>query len=207
MKRILVSTILLATLLTLMIPSPALASRVDLPARGTAFLGTAQVAVVNPGTVSSKTIGSSIIIQNTIGEMVAGKVISSKSWPELVGADILIIHKSDTLLNLKTNKITGTARGTILIGRIKADYSGMAEVWMQGDYSALIRGSISFNGSGTPVIYDKIFDAAKFSLNGVGYGFEGISASGTGFAQLKWTEISPGVITLAGPMVLTGLYK
>ena len=200
--------LVLSMLSVAMLPGTALAKNNNENPRETRFTATAQLAVVNGGEVEATPIGENFILQKTTGEMVAGEVLSSKKWPEIAGAQILFIHESRTIMNLRSNKITGTAVGTILIGKINADYTGMAEVWMQGNYRALIRGSFTLDGEETPVIYDKIFDAARFDLEGVGYGFEGVSASGRGLAKLTWQEVNPpGIYTLAGPMLLNGTYK
>jgi hypothetical protein len=201
MKKLLVLMLLLVTVVILAVPTPALAWGGW--GNKTAFVAVAEVAVVNPGVVTPRKIGNSYIIQTTTGEQVAGNIVSCNHWPDIVGLQILFEHQSTTFLNLRTMKITGTARGSITV------MTAAGQPMMAGSYSAFIRGTFSLDENGDPVIYDRIFDAARFSLTGVnGTDFAGITASGIGVASLKWTYLPDyGLSTLAGPMILTGTYQ
>ncbi len=194
MKKLLVLMLLLVTVIVLAVPTPALAWggwRTQ-----TAFVANAQVYVSNPGEVHPYPIGSSYIYVNTIGEQVAGTILSSNGWPAIQGFTILFDHQSRTFINLNTMKITGTATGTVTV------FDGATPV-MGGTYSAFIRGDVSMDPLTGQIIYTKIYDSATFSLSGApGTDFAGISANGFGFANLDWIGY-----TLAGPMVLTGTYR
>jgi len=208
-KKLLVLLLLLVTVLVLAVPAPALAWTGR--SSQTAFVAVAQVAVVAPGDPQIQPLGNNWLVQTTTGEVVAGQILSAQKWPEVVGAGIVFQHQSKTYLNLLTLKITGTATGTVTVGPVDAQ-GNLTGVWMTGTYSAFIRGSFSLDANGQPTIYDRIFDTARWSLTGVGGPVAGITASGIGLASLTWMPVAVDdegnpIYTLAGPMVLTGVYK
>lgn len=205
-KRLIYTCLSIVLLVSALMPASAIAASPTSHASSNFFSSVAQVAVVDPGVVSVRPGGKYLIFQHTVGEKVAGQIVSSPKWQQVLGANILIVHESDTMLNLKTFTVSGKATGVVYLGKLDS-YGNLVEVWMQGTYQALIRGKFHLDGSGTPIIYDQVFDGGRWSLSGIpGTSFEGINAEGMAFASLKWTD-TPFGSTLAGPMVLTGKYN
>ena len=199
-KKLLVFMLLLVTVIVLAVPTPALAWGGRTTTQ-TAFVAVAKAYVSNPGTITDfHQVSRSVWVQSTDGEEVQGQIITSPRWPAVNGAGFQIAHHSTTYLNFATMKITGTAEGTITVA--KPD----GTVYLTGSYKAFIRGSFSVDANGVPNIYDRIYDAATWTLSGTAGGAS-VSASGIAFANLSWTEVLPGNYTLAGPMILTGTYK
>lgn len=194
-KKLLVVMLLLVTLAVLAIPTPALAWGGW--SNQTAFVARAMVGVTDAGTVQVKPLGTSYLLLNTTGEQVAGTIESSRGWPAIDGYNIVFSHQSRTIINLNTMRITGTATGTVTV------LTPAGAPVMTGTYSSFIYGTVSVDPVTMGITYDKIYDSATFSINGIpGTDFAGISANGFGFANLDWIGY-----TLYGPMTLTGTYK
>ncbi|MFC2032509.1 hypothetical protein ACFLUS_04000, partial [Chloroflexota bacterium] len=185
-KRLCVFSIILA-LLVVMTPTGTLAEG-NSPSGWTHFTAPAAVSVTDLGESypSSEPRGPLVYI-HTSGETVAGTVGTSSEWPELEGATFTMVHDADVTLNMASFTLVGHATGSINLEN--GDGS------MQGNYKANIRGKFRLTEDGESIIYEQVFDIARWDLNGTSGVFDKVQAKGVAFATLD--EMLSGTMNLS----------
>ena len=199
MKKKILFLSLAMLLIAALVPTTAMAAPANIRhPKTTAFQAVAETYISAGGNVTITRQFGSLVYEKTVGEQLAGQVISSSNWPDFSNAQFVMdVVTNNAVLNMRTLDLSGIGSGTITV--FGADGTSM----IQGTFSCIIRGKFILDNAGFPLFY-QVTDMATFDLsNGSGV-FSGEKASGTAVIQLA-PDYSLG--TLAGQMTINGILR
>ena len=176
---LLLSALALALMLPGATPATALADT------STDVILTAQLMVVNPGTV---TINGNQV--NTVGEIIQGVIVSAVGWEAVEGASIQLTHSSQLTVDWATGAIIkgkGEDRIVVVQGGVPI-LTGETETKMSGN------------------IFSTVYHNGEWEVEGVGP-LHDTEAKGKLTASLTLTQVAPGVYTYVGTATITGKKK
>ena len=198
-KRLLLIGLVLSLLLTMLVPGTAVAHSRIQRCPPTPFSALAEVAVVDPGTSTSYgPYGLTIV---TRGEKIQGQFVYADGWDSMLGATLGVRHNSIIRLTPTTPE-SGTFAGSawaIIVVNLSGDGGRLF-----GTYRATLTGDYQITEGG--IIFNNVVDSGQFTVVGRDGG-NFVTASGNWMATLLFTEVEPGIFTLAGGAEVAGEYQ